>query len=216
MAKQKGRKVRVEVALTYGSTKVVSEVTNANPGVASSTGHGLTAGSVGYFSTATGMESELENGMAISAEAVASDAFTLRGVDTTDWGNFTAGVFTPVATWATISEATSYEIGGGERSPLDVTTLLDDQGQEDTSLLTAQRVTLNNFSNPLGSALAFVETCARNNTAAIFRITFPDGERRLWRGVPGMPGESMSVGQMATAGFSTTVKGRLLKLAVAA
>jgi hypothetical protein len=216
MAVQKGRKVRVEVALTYATTKTVSEVTNANPGVASSTGHGLTAGTLGYFSTATGMASELEDGMAVSAEAVAADTFTLRGVDTTDWGNFTAGVFTPVATFATLSESTSYSISGGESSPLDKTTLLDEQGQEDTSILSPQRVQLDNFSNPQGAALAFVEACARTNAAAIFRITFQNGERRIWRGVPSVPGESLSVGQMATSGFSTTVRGRLLKLAVAA
>lgn len=216
MAKQKGRKVRVEVALTFGSAKTVTEVTNADPGVASSATHGMTAGTIGYFSTATGMESELEDGMAISVSAPASGTFNLEGVDTTDWGDFTAGEFTPVATWGTISEATSYEISGGEQKTIDNTELLDDQDQEESAGLTAQRVQINNFSNPQGTALAYIESAARDATACIFRISFPDGSRRVWRGVPSVPGESLSVGQMATAGFSTSVIGRLHKLAAAA
>jgi len=207
--------VRVEVAITFGSSKAVSEVTNANPAVATSTAHGLAAGSVGYFSAAAGMESELQDGMAVSVKGPDTNTFQLEGIDASNWGNFTSGTFVPVSAWATLSESTGYEITGGDRQPLDVTTLLDEQGQEDTSQLGAQRVQVNNFSNPQGTALAFIEEAARDNDACIFRITFPDGSRRIWRGVPSLPGESLSVGQMATSGFSTTVRGRLHKLAAA-
>lgn len=216
MAKQKGRKVRVEVALTFGTPLTVTAVSKADPGVASCATPPV-AGTIGYFNTATGMESELEDGMAISAETIVADtSFVLKGVDTTDFGTFTAGAFTPVATWATLSEATSYEISGGEQKTVDNTELLDEQDQEESTGLTAQRVQLSNFSNPQGAALAKVESNARTSTATIFRITFDDGSRRIWRGVPGTPGESLSVGQMATAGFSTSVIGRLHKLSTAA
>ena len=215
MATQRGRKVRVEVATAYGTTKSVSEVTNANPGVASSTTHSLPAGTIGYFSTATGMM-ELEDTMAVSVASVTTDAFTLEDLDTSNFGNFSAGVFVPVSTWVTLSQATSYALTGGEAAAQDVTTLLDSQGQEEAGILSAQRMQLDNFSDPKATALAFIESAARSSTPVIFRITFANGERRIWRGVPSVPGEALSVGQMATSGFSTTVRGRAFKLAAAA
>lgn len=211
----KGRKVRLEVALTYGSAKTVTEVTNANPGVASSTAHGMTAGAVGYFGEATGMP-ELEDKAAVSVATVTTDAFTLEEYNTTDFGNFTAGTFLPVATWGTLSEATSYAITGGEQKQVDSTTLLDTQDQEDAAGVSAERVNVSAYSNPRATTLAFIEACARASTAAIFRVTLADGTRRVWRGVPSLPGESLEKGQLAQGGFSTSVLGRTFRLPVAA
>ena len=50
-----GRNVRIEVSKTEVAAKTVTAVSLANPGIATSTAHGLLDGSVGYFTGVTGM-----------------------------------------------------------------------------------------------------------------------------------------------------------------
>ena len=68
MSTQTGRNVRVEIAATYDTAKTVSAVTKANPGVASSTSHGMANGAIGYFSDTTEGMNELAGG-ALAATA---------------------------------------------------------------------------------------------------------------------------------------------------
>ena len=55
MANGKGRNIRVEIAATYSAAKVVTAVTLASPGVATSTAHGMANDTVGYFTGVGGM-----------------------------------------------------------------------------------------------------------------------------------------------------------------
>lgn len=211
MSTQKGRNVRVEVGITEGSTDTVTAISKANPGVASATAHGNANGVIGYLTGVEGM-TELE-GQAVAVDDTATDAFDLEGIDTTNFGTFTDScVFTPISAWATLSVLTQYEIPNAEADQLDVTTLLDNQKQSEAGMLAAQNVTFSGFSDPQLAAMAAVEAAARDGELLVFKITFPNGERRVFRGQPSLPGESVSVSQMATAGFGVTVKGRILKL----
>lgn len=141
MANVKGRGVTVEIAATYGTAKTVTAVTKASPGVATSTSHGLANDTVGYWSGVTGM-AQLE-GQATRVKNQSTNAFDLQGLNTTNYATFTAGTFTPVSTWATLSEATSYDIGGGAAEKLDVTRLLDITKQEEQGLLPVGTVSMN-------------------------------------------------------------------------
>lgn len=202
----KGRGVRLEVAATYGAAKTVSEVTEADPPVATSTAHGLAAKSVGYFATATGMP-QLE-GQACRLEAVASNTFDLEDLDTTSYGNFTAGSFVPVATWLTISNATDINKAGGEGNPLDVTVLLDEKNQEENGQLSAETVTISaRLESVSNAAMQVVRTAAKAQGYCVFRETFKDLSVRVWRGQVGLPSEGVSVGQVGTMAFNCTVKG---------
>jgi hypothetical protein len=46
------------------------------------------------------------------------------------------------------------------------------------------------------------------------RITASNGERRVFRGQPSLPGESQSVNALATSGFGVKVKGQVLMLPI--
>lgn len=211
MAQQIGRGVRVEVALTFATADVVTAITKANPGVASSAAHGNANGTIGYLDSVLGM-TELE-GQAVSVSGTATGTFELEGIDTTNFTTFGASAnFLAAATWATLTEATSYEIPDAEPDQIDGTVLLDNQRKSDAGMLALQNVKFGAFSNPSGSALAFVSSCARAGTPVVFRITLKNGERRVFRGTPGLPGESLSVSQRATSGFSVSVKGQILML----
>lgn len=201
-----GRGVRVEVGKTEGSPIAVSAVTQAKPGVATSTAHGLATKSAGYLTGVTGMV-QLD-GQAVRLGAVDTNTFALEDIDTTDYPAYTAGNFVPITAWSTLSPATGYSIGGGEAEKLDITTLLDDIKQEINGLLAAQAVTFNmNNETVNGEAMALVEEAARKAEYLVFRITLKDGSTRLFRGQPSMPGEDVQRGAIGTGSFSVTVKG---------
>lgn len=208
MATQTGRNVRVEIAATYSAAKTVSAVTKASPGVATSTTHGMTDGAIGYFSDDTAGMDEIAGG-AYSVDAPGASTFNLESEDTSSFGTFTSGTFTPVATWATLSTSTAYNISGGEPDKLDTTRLLDRIRQNETGLLAEQSVSIDGFSDPQNAAAILCRNAALAGGYVVVRITLSNGERRIFRGQPGLPGESMSVGQKATSSIAFTVKGKV-------
>lgn len=206
----KGRGVTVQMAATYGSAKSVTAVTKANPGVATSTSHGMTNGTVGYFSGVSGM-AQLE-GQAVKIANVATNTFELAGLNTTGYADFTGSCsFTPVATWHTLAEATSYEIGVGESEKLDMTTLLDIVKKEESGLLAPQSVSINLLAVDVPTtAMAAVIAAAQAGAKHVFRILLPGGATRVWYGEPSIPGESVDRGAVGTGSISVTVSGFVL------
>ena len=207
-----GRGVRVEVAKTYDTAKTISAITLADPAVASSTGHGLAEGSIGYLTGVTGMANL--DGQAISVDAPATDSFSLEGIDSSTYAAFTAGTFVPVTAWSTLARAASYSIGGGDANQLDTTVLLDEIAQNANGLLAAQNVS---FSLKLeevdDEAQKLVYAAALSQGYMVFRITTKNGARRIFRGQPSLFGEDVQQGAIGTGSFSVTVKGQVLRLA---
>jgi hypothetical protein len=205
-----GRGVRVEIGSVEGAPKTVTAVTAANPGVATSSSHGLAAKSAGYFSTATGMP-QLE-GQAIRLNPVDTNTFTFENLSTVGYGTFTAGSFIPITTWLTLSNALDYNIGGGEADKLDVSVLLDDIKQEQAGLLQAQTVTFSARSETIyGQAMLKLEEVARAAGYIVMRITLKDGNVRVFRGQPSLPGEQVGQGQVGQGTFSMTLKGFVIQ-----
>lgn len=211
MAIVRGRNTRVEISKTLGTPVPLSALTKAKPAVATSaSAHSLTVGQVGYFTGVTGMD-QLE-GQAAAVSVSATPSFTLGGLNTSSYSTFTAGTFTPVSVWSLLSSATAYEIPNAESDKLDGTTLLDVVKQEVAGLLAAQSVTVNGFSNPSLEAIDLINDAAIAGSLMVVRFTLEDGTRRIFTGTPSLPGESMSVGQLATNGLSFATKGRVLFL----
>lgn len=212
MANVKGRGVRVEIAATYSAAKVVTAVTLANPGVATSAAHAMANDTVGYWSGVAGM-AQLE-GQATRVKNQATNTFELQGLNTTNYSAFAAGNFTQVATWATLSEATSYSIGGGAAEKLDVTRLIDITKQEEQGLLPVSNVSMNVIAQDTPSAaMLLLESAVQTQGAVVVRITLPNGAVRVYRAEPSLPGEDVQQGQVGTGSLDMAVKGFVLKLA---
>jgi hypothetical protein len=205
-----GKGVKVEVGLTYSAAKTVTAITLASPGVATSAAHGMANGAVGYWSVTGGMP-QLD-GQATRVYNQATNAFDLQGLNTTPYSAFTAGTFIPVATWGTLAESTSYEIGGGDADKLNATRLIDVVTQQENGLLAVQNVTLNLLNQTFNtSVMQFVEDAALASSFVVFRITLNDGSVRVFRGQPSLPGESVQQGQLGTGSIGIAVKGVVLK-----
>ena len=212
MANVKGRGVTVAIAATYDAAKTVTAVTLASPGVATSASHGMANDTVGYFGTVVGMAQLSYQACRVKNQA--TNTFELQGLNTTNYSAFTWGTFTPVATWATLSEATSYDISGGASDKLDVTTLLDIVRKEEQGLLPVAAVTLNVIAQDTPSAaMLLLESAVQTQGGVVVRITLGNGAVRIFYGEPSLPGESVSQGAVGTGSLDFAAKGFVLKLA---
>jgi Phage tail tube protein, TTP len=212
MANVKGRGVKVEIAATYATAKTVTAVTLASPGVATSTAHAMANDTVGYFTGVTGMV-QLED-QACRVKNQATNTFELQGLNTSGYSAFTAGSFIPVATWATLGEATSYSIGGGASEKLDVTTLLDIVRKEEAGLLPVSNVSINVVAQDTPSAAQLLlESAIQTQGKVVVRIVLGNGAVRVFRAEPSIPGEDVQVGAVGTGSLDMAVKGFVLKLA---
>ena len=52
------------------------------------------------------------------------------------------------------------------------------------------------------AAADLIDAAALSGSAIVVRITFPSGARRILRGTPSLPGESVALSAMATGSFS--------------
>lgn len=206
-----GRGVRLEIGLTYASAKNVTAVTLASPGVATSASHGLSNGTVGYWSVSAGMV-QLD-GQATRVYNQSTNAFDLQGLNTTGYSAFTGTqTFTPVATWGTLSETIGYQIGGGTADKLDDTKLSDVITQEIIGTLPPDTVQIDLLSQTYNSSvMQAIEDASIAQTYLVWRLTLQDNAVRVWRGIPSRPGESLQRKQLATGQFEVSCKGFVLR-----
>ena len=147
-------------------------------------------------------------GQACRVASSATNTFNLEDIDTTNYPAFTAGEFVPITAWSTLGRITSYAKGGGDGEKLDDTVLLDDIKQELQGLLAAETVTFNlNAMTISDSAMTKLRKTARASGYLVFRITLKDGNVRVFRGQPSLPGEDVQKGAIGTGSFSVTVSG---------
>lgn len=211
----RGRNVRVEVGLTEGSPKTINAISAATEADVGITAHGLATGSVAYFDALVGM-TEMD-GQAIRVKAGGSptaDNLLAEGIDSTDFEAFTSGFLNPIQTWATLSQATTYQLGGGAPKTEDSGTLLDKRDKVAIMKLAAETVTIDvRALTQANAALAKIRSAALAGDQVVFRITLDDGSQRVFRGDPSLPGESVSQGGLGSGQMTVTVKGQISYLA---
>jgi hypothetical protein len=208
----RGRGIRVEIGATFGTAKVVTAVTKANTGVATSNAHAMTNNTVGYFQNVVGMV-QLER-QACRLRNVAANTFELQGLNTTNFSDFTSGDFIAVLSWQTLAESTSYEIGGGTAERLNATRLIDVIAQEELGNLPADTLSISVLAQDTPpAAMLLLDTAAQTQSFVVVRITHTNGAVRVCTAEPGLPGESVQQGQLATGSIEFAVKGLVLRLA---
>lgn len=209
-----GRNCKVEVALTFDAavTGGATAVTKAAPGVVSDAAHGLVDGDVGFWSVTGGMV-ELDE-QAFVVDNKTNDTWEMPGFETTNYSTFVQAdsSYTMADTWGTLTEAAGYAVGGGAADQLDDTRLIHTKTVNVSGNLAPQDVTIDVKNAEIdGSAMAFIAKKARAAEGCLFKISKGAQLLRVFYGVPSLPGESASAGQLATGQFSVTVKGWVAK-----
>ena len=180
------------IGSTYGATKNMSAITNANPAVATlEASHGVIVGD--FIELTSGWD--LANGRVFRASAVATNDVTLEGFNTLDTNKYPAttgvGTVREITAWTSLSQITpAFAVNGGEQNFADTTTVANSIRTQIPTDRNPIKVTLPFFFDPTLAWFATVRTAADAASPYAFRMIFPNNSRMVvgayWslRGVP--------------------------------
>lgn len=171
------------VASAYGTAKTVTAVTNANPGVASSTAHALTNSTIVEVTSGW---TRLD-GRVARVSASTTDSFSLEGVNTTDTSVFPAGAgagsVRAITTWQQISQVLESSSSGGEQQFYSYS-FLEDSGDEKQIPTTRSARTITLTIADDDSLPQYAVLAAANDDRAPRTVKFqlPNGSTIYFRG----------------------------------
>jgi hypothetical protein len=182
-------KTILSISSAFGSDLTVSAVTNANPGVATSTAHGLSDGDIVLMSSGW---TDL-NDRPVRVAGSVTNAFNLEGFDTTSTTRFPAGAGIGTVKEATsfvaFSQVTDVQTAGGEQQYFQWVYLEDGLQRQKPTFKNARSMTvLLDYDN----ALAWYSTLLAHDLSGdtqILRAALPNGKVFYWSVVVGFDGE---------------------------
>lgn len=123
MAVQSSIGTRVRIATAAGTGKTISGISKASAAVVTSTGHGLTVGTVVVITGVVGMTEVNDRAFVITA--VTTNTFTLGGCDSTGYTTYTSdGTATP-QTMTDVAKPKSWSRTGTPATEIDATGMTD-------------------------------------------------------------------------------------------
>jgi hypothetical protein len=117
---RKWANVAVAMQSAIAAAKTITAITEASPGVVSSTTHGYSNGDYVYLSV-QGMYQV--DGRVFRVSSVAADAFTLESEDTSDYEPFVSGFAYKLTFGTTLSSMASISASGGDFDFIDTSTI---------------------------------------------------------------------------------------------
>ena len=203
-------KVRVEIGSTFGPSRTITGITQANPAVITAVAHGFTNGDWVWLTLVEGM-TQLHNRL-VRIAGVTTDTFQVAGVDSTAFGVFTAGTCRRVTAFITAAEASDIQSSGGDPRTVDTSVLLDDEDQEEFVSNAPVRYNITNQLSLNSSAQALATSLSDTNAEAPFRITFKNLNILTMVATINAP-EAITInrGQVVTTPWSLAKKGKFTR-----
>lgn len=171
--------------------KTISGITNADPGVVSSTAHGYSNGDFIYLDV-QGM-SEV-SGRVFKVVSVATDSFRLSdvdgstGIDTTDFGTFSSGSAYKLTTGTTVDGIADFSFDGGDIKTVDTTTVNADMDTQIVVGATAMSCNLVMQWDPNSAAQQAMNAAYSSRANKAFKVVYPNGAWAAWIGTVGFHG----------------------------
>lgn len=201
----KGIGFTVEVQKTLGAAKTISGITQANPGVVTSSSHGFSNGDVVVLAIAGMVQL---NQVAARVANVTTNTFELEGIDTSGFTAWTSGTATKVTAWDTIGWATSLNLSGGSPKEIDTTTLADTQLQVAYGMSAAGSGTIDGFDQVADTAMLNLKAASATQATRAFRLSYSSGQKRIFNSnVSAGGGFSVSVNEAGKMSAAVTVRG---------
>jgi len=166
------KNVAVAMQSALAAAKTLTAITKANPGVVSSVAHGYSNGDFVYL-TVSGMSQV--NGKVVRVSAVAADAFSLEGVDTTLFDTFTSGTAEKITFGTSITTATTVNGAGGNFEFLDSTTIHANAKSSLPGLPEASTYTMDHIWDVSDAGLLAMKTASDSQAKRAFKFTFGTG-----------------------------------------
>ncbi|MEO8630199.1 MAG: phage tail tube protein [Betaproteobacteria bacterium] len=191
-----GSTFSVQTAL--GASKTVTGITQANPGVVSSTAHGFVTGDAVELSSVSGMTQV--NGKLFAVDNEVSGSFELAGTDTTGYDAFVTGspadgIARPV-TFSQFCELTGVNQQGGAADQIEVSTICSTAKEFEQGLSDSGTLSLDFNWAGLETVQAAITAANISGALLAFKVV-----------MPGTGGIVLMFGTVTTTSFSGAVNG---------
>lgn len=202
----------LEIARVIGAAVPFTALTNAKPPVATSADHTIQNGDILLVNSGWA----LINDRAVKASAVAADAFSLAGLDTSDVERFTAGAgvgsVLPVSDWVQISKVTSFNSSGGEQQYATVGYLEDDDDKQFPTNRNPTSLSIVVEDQPTAAYVEAVEGYDASKELAVIRMKLRNGDQILYPGYVSItPDPTMERNNVMTRTISVGLSARSLR-----
>lgn len=184
----------LQVSTGVAATKTITDISETDPAVVSSTAHGLLLGTVGRIAAVVGM-TELNGNLYVVDNPDTND-FELAGVDASGYTPYTSGgTFAPLV-FSQFCELTGVDQQDGSTDEIDVTTICSTAKEFETGLSDSGTVTLNYNYAPNEAVQAAIRAAKVAGDDIAVRITFPNNG-----------GTIVMIGSVQQSSFSGAVSG---------
>lgn len=198
--------VQVSIQSALAAADVITAITNANPGVATSTAHGLIDGDY-VFLTVNGMPAL--NDRVVRVDNVTANTFELEGIDTTLLGTFTSGSAQAVTFGTNMTTATGVNASGGDPEFADITTIHDNIRKQVPVVTSPMTMTFDSLFDAGDAALVALKAAADALAKRAVRITFASGAKIVFAGyVSASMTPTGSAQEAVKTGVTLTAAGR--------
>lgn len=174
--------VQVAIQSVLAAADTITAITKADPGVASSTSHGMTDGMFAKIS-AEGMHQV--DSRVFRIDNAATNAFDLEGENTTLYDTFTSGTAEAITFGITMTTATGLTASGGDFDFIDVTTIHDNVRKQVPGLASAASYSFECLWDPADTALIALKVASDNQAQRAIKFTFAGGQIVVFNGYVG-------------------------------
>lgn len=171
------KNVSVAMQSAIGSDLTISGITKANPGVVSSTAHGLSNGDI-VFLEINGMHQL--NDKVVRVANKTTDTFELEGVDTTLFETFSSGTAQKLTFGTSITTATTINASGGDFDFIDSTTIHDSTKKQIPGLPSAITYQFDNIWDASDTGLLAMKAASDTQAKRAFKFQFGSGGKILY------------------------------------
>jgi hypothetical protein len=174
--------VTIALATAYGSAKTVTAITNANPGVATSTSHGLANGA--YLAVTSGW-SRLGDRI-VRVSGTATNTFNLEGIDTSSLTAYPAGSgigsVVEITTWTQVAQILDLQSSGGEQQFTNYSFLENDYETQLPTQASPITITISIADDPSLAGYIAIKAAAESRATRALRLTLPNGSVLVYNG----------------------------------
>lgn len=194
------------ISTTLAAAVAISAISNANPGVASSTAHGYAAADILMLSAVSG---KLDKRIVRVAASPPPNTFGLEGIDTTSTtlypSGFGVGSAQKVTAFTPISQVTDVQSQGGDQNFYQWVYLEDGRQRQRPTFKNARSMTLAMDYDPSLSWHAALLLADQLNTEAVLQAALPNGSKiyySVFVGFDGEPSFTINQNQKTTCSLS--------------
>lgn len=182
--------VQVAMQSALGTAKTITGITKADPGVATSTSHGLSNATY-ILADVSGM-TEMD-GRVFRIANVATNTWEFEGEDTTNYSTFSSGSAQAITYGTTLGTVKGLSASGGDYNFIDTTTIHDKVATQIPGLASPISYSFEMIWDVSDAGLIALKSASDTKAQRAFKFTFADGQIMVFNGYVGatlLPGGS--------------------------